>query len=63
MGSALLRNPENAKSIMKALVENFGGKISVSCKVRVLNNYDETLKYIIDMQETGIDFISIHPRT
>jgi len=49
MGAALMRTPDNAKSIMKALVDNFGGKISVSCKIRVLDNFDDTLKYVLDM--------------
>lgn len=63
MGSALMKTPETAKNIMKVLVQNFKGKISVSCKIRILNNFDDTLRYVLDMQEIGIDFISIHPRT
>jgi tRNA-dihydrouridine synthase len=63
MGSALMREPDNAIKIMKALVDNFKGKITVSCKVRVFNNFEESLKYVLAMQETGIDWISIHPRT
>jgi tRNA-dihydrouridine synthase 2 len=49
MGAALMNNMDNAKSIMKALVDNFGAKISVSCKMRVLANYDDTLKYVLAM--------------
>lgn len=63
MGAALMRNPDNAESIMKALVDKFRDKISVSCKIRVLKTFDETLKYVLSMQATGINWISIHPRT
>lgn len=49
MGSALMRNIDNAQKIMKALVENFGSQISVSCKIRVLKTFDETLKYVLAM--------------
>jgi tRNA-dihydrouridine synthase 2 len=63
MGSALMKEPENAQAIMRALVQKFGDKISVSCKIRVLRSYEETLKYILMMQEAGVHWISIHPRT
>lgn len=58
-----MKNIENAKAIMKALVDNFGQQISVSCKIRVFDSYENTLNYILEMQSCGIDFISIHPRT
>jgi tRNA-dihydrouridine synthase len=63
MGAALMRNRENAFNIMKALVDKFGHQISVSCKIRVLRNYEDTLKYILAMQEAGVHWITIHPRT
>ena len=63
MGSALMRDLENAKKIMKALVDKFSQRMSVSCKIRVLRTYEDTLTYILAMQETGIHWISIHPRT
>jgi tRNA-dihydrouridine synthase 2 len=63
MGSALMKEPEKAFAIMKALVDKFGDKISVSCKIRVLRTYEDTLKYILLMQSAGVHWISIHPRT
>ena len=63
MGSALMKSPEKAYEIMKALVDNFGDKISVSCKIRVLRTYEDTLNYILMMQSAGVHWISIHPRT
>ena len=46
MGAALMNDLENAKSIMIALKKRFGHKISVSCKIRVLDNFEETIKFI-----------------
>lgn len=63
MGSAMMRDVENSKNIMKALVDNFGKQISVSCKIRVLKTFEDTLKYVLAMQEAGVHWISIHPRT
>ena len=63
MGSALMNDLNNAKNIMKALVDNFGTVMSVSCKIRVLLSFEDTLKYVLAMQEAGVHWISIHPRT
>ena len=49
MGASLMRDRQNAFNIMKALVDKFGKKISVSCKIRVLRSYEETLTYILAM--------------
>lgn len=40
MGAALMHNLENAKRIMKYLVDEFGHKISVSCKIRALETFE-----------------------
>jgi tRNA-dihydrouridine synthase 2 len=63
MGSALMRDISNAKSIMSSLVQHFGDRISVSCKIRVLNKFEDTLMYVKEMASCGIHFISIHSRT
>ena len=43
MGSALMYEKENAIKIMKGLVDKFKDKISVSCKIRILDNFEDTL--------------------
>ncbi len=63
MGSALMNDPENASNILKALVARFGDQISVSCKIRFMKSFEATLEYVLKMQETGIHWITIHPRT
>jgi len=49
MGAALMKDRNNARNIMKTLVDTFGHMISVSCKIRVLDSYEDTLTYILDM--------------
>lgn len=64
MGAALMKDKENATNIVKALVEKFGHKLSVSCKIRCLDNFDDTLDFVLSMQNEGkVHFITIHPRT
>lgn len=61
MGAALLCDPDRAVSIMKTLVE--GLDCSVTCKVRVLPDPDETVKFCQRLANTGIAAIAIHGRT
>lgn len=49
MGSALMRDLTNARNIMKTLVERFGDKMSVSCKIRVLDTFEKTMEYVLTM--------------
>eukprot|EP00347_Sterkiella_histriomuscorum_P011970 403370398 len=63
MGSALMRDLQNAKHIMKSLVDRFGEQMSVSCKIRVFEDHEKTMEYVLAMQEAGVHWISIHPRT
>lgn len=44
-----MKDIENASKIMKALVDRFGSTISVSCKIRVLRNFEDTLIYVLAM--------------
>ena len=64
MGAALMKDKQNATNIVKALSEKFGHKLSVSCKIRCLDNFDDTLDFVLSMQNEGkAHFITIHPRT
>lgn len=61
MGAALLENPEKATAILEKLVQNLS--IPVTCKIRVLNTIDETIKLCQLLEKTGIAAIAIHGRT
>jgi tRNA-dihydrouridine synthase 2 len=61
MGVALAANIENAKKILKTLVENLS--IPVTCKIRIRNTSEETIAHVKELAATGISAIAIHGRT
>ena len=61
MGSSLLNLPELAKDILVSLVKNFPDKI-ISCKIRLLNEKEKFENLVKLIQESGIDYFTIHLR-
>ncbi|XP_017767904.1 PREDICTED: tRNA-dihydrouridine(20) synthase [NAD(P)+]-like [Nicrophorus vespilloides] len=61
MGAALLTKPEKAKEILSTLVQN--SKIPITCKIRVFDNEENTIKLVKDFVSTGISAIGVHGRT
>jgi len=61
MGSALLSQPEKAQDILTNLVN--GLHIPVTCKIRVFETAEETVKFGKAMEATGISAIAVHGRT
>lgn len=61
MGAALLKQPEKAKAILSTLVQNL--KIPVTCKIRVFESIEDTIKLVKDLASTGIAAIAVHGRT
>uniref|UniRef100_A0A6P7H2Z5 tRNA-dihydrouridine(20) synthase [NAD(P)+]-like n=1 Tax=Diabrotica virgifera virgifera TaxID=50390 RepID=A0A6P7H2Z5_DIAVI len=61
MGAALMAQPEKARHILSTLVQNIS--IPISCKIRVFENMDDTLKLVKDLAATGISAIAVHGRT
>ncbi|CAG9768520.1 unnamed protein product [Ceutorhynchus assimilis] len=61
MGAALLTQPEKAKAILSILVKNV--KVPVTCKIRVFESVEDTIKLVKDLASTGIAAIAIHGRT
>lgn len=60
MGVALLADKERAKGILKTLVDNV--KIPVTCKIRLLNDLDETIALVREFEALGIAAIAVHGR-
>lgn len=60
MGVALLADPERAKGILKTLVDNV--KMPVTCKIRLLNDLDETIALVREFEALGIAAIAVHGR-
>lgn len=61
MGAALLSNLDNAVAILESLVS--GVSIPVTCKIRVLDSEEETLKMCLRLEQTGIAALAVHGRT
>ncbi|XP_075992246.1 dihydrouridine synthase 2 [Anticarsia gemmatalis] len=61
MGVALLAQPDKAHNILTTLVNNVS--IPVTCKIRILETPEETLKVVEKLVSSGIKAIAIHGRT
>lgn len=61
MGVALLAHPEKAYNILSTLVKNL--TIPVTCKIRIMETAEETLKVVEKLVSSGIKAIAIHGRT
>ncbi|KAI9322674.1 hypothetical protein BX666DRAFT_1849277 [Dichotomocladium elegans] len=61
MGAALLTNPDLLQRILVNLVENTG--LPVTCKIRLLESKEETIKLLKMIESTGVKAITIHCRT
>ncbi|MES1923280.1 hypothetical protein MHBO_004829 [Bonamia ostreae] len=53
MGAALLRKPEVVRDIVQTLKRNID--VPVTCKVRVLENVDESLELVRRIEKSGAD--------
>lgn len=60
MGVALAGNIENAKKILKLLVDSLS--IPVTCKIRIKRTAEETIEHVKELASTGIKAIAIHAR-
>lgn len=60
MGAALLADTARAKDILRKLVENVN--VPITCKIRLLNDLDETIKLVKEFEVIGISAIAIHGR-
>lgn len=61
MGVALFNNRENAKKILKTLVQNC--KVPITCKIRIMPEIEKTIEAAKELESTGISAIGVHGRT
>lgn len=61
MGAALLTKPERIRQILTKLVQNLS--VPVSCKIRLLPTFEETLELVRMIEQTGVSAIAVHGRT
>ncbi|CAG0878843.1 unnamed protein product, partial [Darwinula stevensoni] len=62
MGAALLYKPDTVKEILETLVKNIPRK-AISCKIRVLEDLEDTLALCRIIENTGVVALAIHGRT
>lgn len=60
-GSELLKNPELIGAIIKSLSDSLD--IPVTAKIRILGDFDETLRVAGIIEKSGADAITVHGRT
>jgi len=60
MGAALLAHPDKIINILNKLVKNLS--VPVTCKIRLLNTYEETIELVKRIEATGVAAITVHCR-
>ncbi|ORX44974.1 FMN-linked oxidoreductase [Piromyces finnis] len=60
MGAALLAHPDKIIAILTNLVNNLS--VPVTCKIRLLNTYEETIDLVKRIEATGVAAITVHCR-
>ena len=60
MGAALLTQPEKVRDILTTLTSNL--RIPVTCKIRVLDTEEETMKLVDMIAACGVAAIGVHGR-
>jgi tRNA-dihydrouridine synthase 2 len=63
MGAALLSTPDLLCDILRALRAELPARVSVSAKIRLLPNQEDTLKLVEQICNTGINALTVHCRT
>ncbi|ORZ05845.1 hypothetical protein BCR42DRAFT_427875 [Absidia repens] len=61
MGAALLTNPDKLKAILLNLVQNLD--VPVTCKIRILDDAESTVKLAKMIESTGVKALTVHCRT
>jgi len=63
IGCSLMSNPELVADMVRAAKGRVGSEKTVSCKIRIHKDLDETIRWVQRIEEAGVDFITVHGRT
>jgi tRNA-dihydrouridine synthase 4 len=63
IGCSLMSNPDLVASMVRAVKSRLDPSKSVSCKIRIHKDLNETLRWVQIVQDAGVDFITVHGRT
>jgi tRNA-dihydrouridine synthase 2 len=62
MGSALLTEPEKVRDILTTLRRNLPSHLPVTCKIRLLDNFHDTLQLAKLIESCGVAAMAVHAR-
>ncbi|TIA24027.1 tRNA-dihydrouridine synthase [Aureobasidium pullulans] len=62
IGCSMMGNPNKVAAMMKEAKQRIGPGKTVSCKIRIHQDLDETIKFIKVVEASGVDYITIHGR-
>ena len=62
MGSALLTDPERVRDILTSLRRNLPPTLPVTAKIRLLENFDDTLQLAKLIESCGVTALAVHAR-
>lgn len=63
IGAALMSEPELVSSMVKAVKDKYGDKVCLETKIRIHSDIAETIRFVKMVEESGVDFITVHGRT
>lgn len=63
IGAALMSEPDLVASMVSAVKEKYGDKVTIETKIRIHPNLDETVAFVKKVEQAGVDFITVHGRT
>ena len=63
IGCSLMENPNLVASIVRAAKARLPPSKSVSCKIRIHRDLNQTIQWVKTLEQAGVDFITVHGRT
>lgn len=63
IGSALIYNPELLAGMVSAVKSKYGDKVRLETKIRIHDDWDQTVALCHKLCDAGVDWITIHGRT
>lgn len=63
IGAALMSEPDLVATMVKAVKDRFGDKVTLETKIRIHPDLDDTVAFVKKVEAAGVDFITVHGRT
>lgn len=63
IGAALMNQPDLVSEMIKAVKDVHGDSVCIETKIRIHPDINETVRFLHKVEESGVDYITIHGRT